>query len=316
MLFISTILFILGLILVIKGGDWFVDSSVKIAKISGLPEVFIGATLVSIATTSPEIMVSAAAAVKGYSTISVGNAIGSIICNIGLILGLTNIIMPSKIDKSLFSGKAFLMVLYMILLFILGFNGFINRVDSIVLIVLFIIYVIYNSYSIKSRKTLISVQSNKRIFSKEIIKIAINFILGITAILIGANLLIDNGVILAGYLGVPEAIIGLTLIALGTSLPELVTAITALRKGHGGLSIGNIIGANILNITLVIGISGVITSLKLLKQNIFFDFPIALILMLLLLIPLSRKNEITRLNGLILLLVYVVYITLLYSVFS
>ncbi|WP_054869848.1 calcium/sodium antiporter [Caloranaerobacter sp. TR13] len=315
-MFISTILFILGLILVIKGGDWFVDSSVKIAKISGLPEVFIGATLVSIATTSPEIMVSAAAAVKGYSTISVGNAIGSIICNIGLILGLTNIIMPSKIDKSLFSGKAFLMVLYMILLFILGFNGFINRVDSIVLIVLFIIYVIYNSYSIKSRKTLISVQSNKRIFSKEIIKIAINFILGITAILIGANLLIDNGVILAGYLGVPEAIIGLTLIALGTSLPELVTAITALRKGHGGLSIGNIIGANILNITLVIGISGVITSLKLLKQNIFFDFPIALILMLLLLIPLSRKNEITRLNGLILLLVYVVYITLLYSVFS
>ncbi|WP_069649168.1 calcium/sodium antiporter [Caloranaerobacter ferrireducens] len=315
-MFISTILFIFGLILVIKGGDWFVDSSVKIAKISGLPEVFIGATLVSIATTSPEIMVSAAAAVKGHSTMSVGNAIGSIICNIGLILGLTNIIMPSKIDKSLFSGKAFLMVLYMILLFILGFNGFINRVDSIVLIVLFIIYVIYNSYSIKSRKTLISVQSNKRIFSKEIIKIAINFILGITAILIGANLLIDNGVILAGYLGVPEAIIGLTLIALGTSLPELVTAITALRKGHGGLSIGNIIGANILNITLVIGISGVITSLKLLKQNIFFDFPIALILMLLLLIPLSRRNEITRLNGLILLLVYIGYIISLYSVFS
>ncbi|WP_427338903.1 calcium/sodium antiporter [Caloranaerobacter sp. DY30410] len=315
-MFTSIILFIFGLILVIKGGDWFVDSSVKIAKISGLPEVFIGATLVSIATTSPEIMVSATAAVKGHSTMSVGNAIGSIICNIGLILGLTNIIMPSKIDKRLFSGKAFLMVLYMILLFILGFNGFIDRADSIILITLFIIYVIYNSYSVKSRKASVSNKGNKKIFSKEIIKIAISFIFGITAILIGANLLIDNGVILAGYLGIPEAIISLTLIALGTSLPELVTAITALRKGHGGLSIGNIIGANVLNITLVIGISGVITPLKLLKQNIFFDFPVALILMLLLLIPFLRRNEITRLNGLMLLLVYIGYITLLYSVFS
>lgn len=315
-MFTSIILFILGLILVIKGGDWFVDSSVKIAKISGLPEVFIGATLVSIATTSPEIMVSATAAAKGHSTMSIGNAVGSIICNIGLILGLTNIIMPSKIDKSLFSGKAFLMVLYMLLLFILGINGFINRTDSIVLIVLFIIYVIYNFYNFRNKKVQILAQNTKRLFSKEMIKIGISFVLGITAILLGANLLIDNGVILAGYLGVPEAIISLTLIALGTSLPELVTAITALKKGHGGLSIGNVIGANILNITLVIGISGIITSLKLIRQNIIFDFPVALVLMLLLLIPLSRKNEITRLNGITLLLVYIGYIALLYSVFS
>ncbi|KGG80804.1 hypothetical protein Y919_04235 [Caloranaerobacter azorensis H53214] len=315
-MFTSIILFIFGLILVIKGGDWFVDSSVKIAKISGLPEAFIGATLVSIATTSPEIMVSATAAIKGHSTMSVGNAIGSIICNIGLILGLTNVIMPSNIDKRLFSGKAFLMTIYMILLFILGFNGFIDRVDSIILIILFIIYVIYNSYSVKNRRVLVSNRSSKNILPKEIIKIAISFIFGITAILIGANLLIDNGVILAGYLGIPEAIISLTLIALGTSLPELVTAITALRKGHGSLSIGNIIGANVLNITLVIGISGILTPLKLLKQNIYFDFLVALILMLLLIIPLIKRNRVTRLNSLILLLVYIGYITLLYGVFS
>lgn len=306
-------LFILGMILVIKGGDWFVDASVSIARISGLPEIFIGATIVSIATTLPEVIVSSTAAIDGHTTMSIGNAVGSMICNIGLILGITTIISPSKTSEKTFKIKSLLLVLYTIILMTIAYNGIISRFEAIFLLGLLVVYMVINSVILKKKK--ISAQGNEQINidKREKFKIGLYFVLGIAAILIGSNLLIDNGVILAEYFGVPEAIIALSLIALGTSLPELVTAITALRKGNTGISIGNILGANILNITTVLGISGTIAPLTVLNQNIILDIPVAILLTSVLIVPTLILKKVTRLQGIFFLCIYAGYLTILFT---
>lgn len=303
------ILFILGLILVIKGGDWFVDSAISIAKLSGLPEIFIGATIVSIATTLPEVIVSATGALDGKTTMSLGNAVGSMICNVGLILGITNLISPSKKLSKIFNIKSLILITYSLILIVFSYNGIINRTESLFLLFLFILFLSFNTFSLKKNKN-----NDKsiayEISKQEIIRIASFFIIGILAIILGSNLLIKNGSELARYIGIPEGIIALTLIALGTSLPELVTALTALKKGNSELSVGNILGANILNISLVLGVSGVISPIEILPRNIRFDIPIALLLALLLIVPSMKNKRVSRFQSGVLLTIYVLYIAI------
>ncbi|MTI68120.1 MAG: calcium/sodium antiporter [Firmicutes bacterium] len=306
------LMFILGLTLVIKGGDWFVDSSVNIAKISGLPEIFIGATIVSLATTSPELLVSATASYKGYTTMSIGNSLGSMICNMGLILGFLSILRPSNIHSRVFKIKSLILMIYTGILFLLSLNKIINKTEGLFLLVLLIFYIIINSLILKKEKR---IKRKLKVTNKEKIIISIKFIIGILAIIVGSNLLVNNGVLIAEMLKVPEAIISLTLIALGTSLPELVTAISAFKKGNTSISTGNIIGANILNGVLVLGVSSLISPLKILNQNLSIDYLVVFILTLILIIPSLKLKKVTRIQGILLFSIYILYLIVLYLVY-
>lgn len=308
----AILLFFIGLLLIIKGGDWFTESSISLARASGLPEVLIGATIVSMATTLPEAIVSLSGAKDGYTTMSIGNAVGSIICNIGLVLGYISVIKANKITSNFFRLKSMLMIAYFILFSFLSLKGTIVKSDSYILISMLVLYIIFDYLIVRKKIGKKSIRKNNSIKPKMSFSVGIFFVLGAISILAGAELLIHSGVIIAKGVGVPESVIALSIIAVGTSLPELATALTSIKKNHSNLAIGNIIGANILNITMVIGISAFSTPLKILKQNIYLDFPIALLLMFILVIPSFIKKKIYRLQGLILLLVYITYIVFMY----
>lgn len=308
---IPYILFFVGFILLIKGGDLFVEASTYFAKITGLPEVIIGATIVSLATTLPELMFSAISAIHHETAMSLGNAIGSIICNTGLILALCHLIKPGKINSRIFYLKGSMLLLYLVILWVLASKGFIGHFSSIALFSMLIIYILYNvevirykigSNSKNKQKKKRNIPSLKKIFSQ-----ILQFLFGALLILVGAHLLVDYGVVIAEHWSVPPGIIGLTIIALGTSLPELITSISSLRKGHGELALGNILGANILNTTLIIGVSANFNDLIVNPQTLYLDIPMAFIINFLLIIPAFFSKKITRSHAFILLLVYLLY---------
>lgn len=311
---ITILLFCLGLLLVVKGADWFTDSAVAFARASHLPEIFIGATIVSVATTLPEGVVSITAASQGYTTVSFGNAVGSIICNTGLILGLVNLIKPGKISGNFFKVKSVILIAYMVFVWFLAYDRVIESHESLFLLMLLVAYVILDFFILRYKRNQEKQFSAVEEASLNKTKAFAFFIIGIIAILAGANLLINNGIKLAGYIGVPESVIALSVIALGTSLPELATALTSLRKGLVSLSIGNIIGANILNLTMVIGGSGMIQPLHISKQNILMDLPVAMLLIILLTIPCIFRKRISRFQSFLLLSGYLFYIFILYGI--
>ncbi|RBP43967.1 calcium/sodium antiporter [Garciella nitratireducens] len=306
-------LFFAGLIFIIKGGDLFVDGATWMAKVTGLPEVLIGATIVSLATTLPETTVSAISAIQNESGMALGNAIGSIICNTGLILGLSNFIKPSKINSKSFCSKGILLLVYLIFLLLICSKGSIQGTSSLIIFAMLILYIIFNIKETYTNKNCSKEKTKSTFFTKkEAIEQITSFILGAVFVLIGANLLVDYGVVIARYWGVPSAIISLTLISLGTSLPEFITAISALIKGHTALSLGNILGANILNITLAIGVSSLFNPLPIDPQTITIDIPVALILNTILVIPSIFTKKTTRSQAACILLGYLIYIGFLF----
>lgn len=313
------ILFLIGFLLITKGADIFIECTVKIGKKTGISELILGATIVSFATTLPELTVSVFASIDNHTTMSLGNAVGSIICNTGLILGLVAFISPFKVDRKMFFSKSVILLISVIALMILGTNGTITQGDGLLLIVLLSVYMYSNIKSV-SGKNKVGGLSNMRADScnnskpnrHESLKIGVLFVLGLIMMVIGSKLLVDNGVKLASYIGIPQGVISLTVIALGTSLPELVSSLTAIRKNHHGISVGNILGANILNITSVIGISSLINDLPILAQNIRVDFVFMTILLLTLIIPTIKSSKIYRLQGLVLLGTYIIYIATIY----
>ncbi len=310
----TIILFLLGFVLITKGADIFIESTISVAKKTNIPEIVLGATIVSLATTFPELTVSAFASIQGHTTMSLGNAIGSIICNTGLALGLVAMIKPFKVDKKIFNSKAILLIISVIVLIILGMDKTIGRIDAMALIGLLVIYMINNYNSIPktgSRRTsnATNIEYSK---SSDMIKLVVMFVIGITMMIIGSRLLVNNGIKIAEVLGVPQAVISLTVIALGTSLPELVSCLTAIRKSHNAISVGNILGANILNIVSVIGLSSFINDIPILKQTSMVDFPFMILLLLILIIPTFIKQKIYRLQGLLMILTYIIYISTLY----
>lgn len=322
-MFISIVLFIIGLVLLIFCGDWFVDGATGIARKFHIPELIIGATVVSIGTTLPEVMVSADAAIKGQGATAYGNAIGSIICNTALILAITIAVKPSKVDKKSLKTPV---IFFFVSALIYVLNAYIFKrfslASGIVLLSVFVIYMIYTVITTKKRmtqevKTTEPAEENQNEEEKEkkekpVWQNILLLVVGAIGIAFGANLLVDNGVIIAGAMGVPESVIALTMIALGTSLPELVTAITSLVKGHGSLSLGNIIGANFFNLVLVSGISTTLSPFDLpvektiggLNASLVVDLPLMIIVMLIVTIPALIKGKLTRAQGIILLVLY------------
>jgi cation:H+ antiporter len=321
-------LFILGFALIIKGGDWFVEAAVWIAEITGIPKIIIGATIVSLATTLPELLVSLFAVIGGSTGLGVGNAIGSIICNTGLILSIALIISPPKVERKIFLSKALILSLAVITLALIAKDGTISKIDSICLFLILIAYIIFNIRALKTKNIGEVYEDQTEIrhidtSRKSIVLNIIKFVLGATGIVIGARLLVDNGVIIAAFFGVSDAVIGLTVVALGTSLPELVTTITSLVKKHGAMGIGNIIGANILNIALVLSTCAVSSNdgIILTKEVLFnslsgyrtlaIDIPVVALMLAVLILPVifTKNKKLKRLQGVFLILIYIGFIT-------
>ena len=317
------LLFALGLILIIKGGDWFVDSAVWIAEVTGIPSIIIGATIVSIATTLPELIVSVTANLQGSSEMAIGNAVGSIICNIGLISSLGFIALKNVIKKKLFIKKSMIMIGSLVVFTAFAWDLNFSHLEAgvvLLFIVLFLYYNIKGSKESDEEYTFDKSTLTKQIITKNIVL----FVAGATGIILGASLLVNNGQIIAKQLGVPEAIISLTLIALGTSLPELTTMISSIKKKNQDIGLGNIIGANILNVALILTSSSLISSdgLPIMKYDfsllgrefigfpntLFIDVPFALILMLLFSVPTYFKGETKKWQGFAMLTTYVLYL--------
>ncbi len=315
---VPVLLFAVGLVLLIKGGDWFVDGSTGIAHKFHVPELLIGATVVSIGTTLPEVMVSATSAVSGHGEIAYGNAIGSIICNTSLIAALTIAIKPSVVDKkTLRTPVAFFFFAAVIYSLVAYTQGYFSRITGIILLSIFVIYMIVNVHdALKSpERSATAEDSPEEAESSSMGKDILLLVLGAALIAVGADLLVDNGTLIAQGLGVPESVIALTFVALGTSLPELVTAITSLMKGHGALSLGNVIGANIFNLVLVSGVSTVLSPFEVpaskliagMNGSLVLDIPVMFLVMSLLTIPALIRGKLDRAQGIILLCIYAAF---------
>ena len=317
---IPVLLFVLGLILLIKGGDWFVDGATGIARRFHLPELLIGATVVSIGTTLPEVMVSTASALSGHGEIAYGNAIGSVICNAALIAALTIAIRPGKADpKVLRIPVAFFFAAAILYAGIAYTGGTFSRTAGIVFLVIFIVYMVATIRQMTKSPAEMEIGETKEKEEKpkSVGMLIIMLAAGAALIAIGADLLVDNGTLIAQALGVPESVIALTFVALGTSLPELVTAITSLAKGHGSLSLGNVIGANLFNLVLVSGVSITLAPFSIPQESMIaghnaslvLDLPVMFLVMCLLTVPALVKAKLYRLQGIALLTIYAVFCT-------
>ena len=315
----AILLFVVGLVCLIKGGDWFVDGASGLARRFNLPELLIGATVVSIGTTLPEVMVSTMSALSGHGEIAYGNAIGSVICNTALIAAITIAVKPGPVDRrSLRVPVLFFYIAAAIYCVAAYVMGKFTRPMGIIMLSVFVAYMIFNVRAMKGATEPATEPSTEEEQSEEglpISKIMILLVVGAVLIAIGADLLVDNGTLIAEGLGVPESVIALTFVALGTSLPELVTAITSLAKGHGALSLGNVIGANVFNLVLVSGVSvtlapfAVPQSAKLwgVNASLIFEIPVMLLVMSILSLYALWKGRLSRMQGIILLAIYVVF---------
>lgn len=379
----AVLLFSVGLAMLIVGGDWFVDGATGIARIFRIPELLIGATIVSLGTTLPEVMVSASSALSGHGEIAYGNAIGSIICNAALILAVTVAVKPAPVNKEAWIIPIrFFAVATVVYVIAAYYHGRFSRLTGLILVSLLVIYLTVEILEVMRdrRKNVKEILADvpvrrpneslpERVDSsgkKEQIAAAVGngeagssspaetgsgaaapsedhgkgefreldaaklraiheqmrqeripvylvkLAIGAAAIATGANLLVDNGTLIAQAMGVPESVIALTFVALGTSLPELVTAITSLIKGHGALSVGNIIGANLLNLTFVTGVSALLNPFDVPAEKMLFgrnaslvlDIPLMIFVMLFVTVPAMITGEMKRYQGIVLLILY------------
>ena len=316
------LLFIVGLVCLIKGGDWFVDGASSMARKFHLPELLIGATVVSIGTTLPEVMVSTMSALSGHGEIAYGNAIGSVICNTALIAAITIAVRPGPVDpETLRIPVAFFYIAAAIYCVAAYAMGRFTRPMGLIMLAVFLAYMIVNVRSMKAdaeetqESEVPAAKAGKEEKDVSMGKILLLLVAGAALIAVGANLLVDNGTLIAQAFGVPESVIALTFVALGTSLPELVTAITSLAKGHGALSLGNVIGANVFNLVLVSGVSVTLAPFVVPQSAVFMghnsslvlEIPVMLLVMSILTIPSLIRGKLTRRQGILLLAIYAVF---------
>lgn len=323
-LLVAIVLFAIGLVALIKGGDWFVDGATGVAHRFHIPEILIGATVVAIGTTLPEVMVSATSAAKGLSDIAYGNAVGSVICNTALISALTFAIRPSKVDKKSFGTPViFFFAAAIFYAAVALIFGEFSRITGIILLATFLIYMFITTRQALKNPSLPDAdaaetnegENDKDEGASPLWKDLLWLIIGAAVIAVGASLLVDNGTLIAKGFGVPDSVIALTFVALGTSLPELVTAITALAKGHSSLSLGNIVGANLFNLVLVSGMAITIHPFSIpagkmigdMNAALVVDLPVMLAVMAIMTLPTIIRGKMSRLQGILLLATYVGY---------
>jgi cation:H+ antiporter len=313
---LTLVLFLVGILLIVKGGDYFVDAASWMAEVSGIPKLIVGATVVSLATTLPEMLVSLMAAAQGKVDMSIGNAVGSVTANLGLIMGIALVCMPGVIRRKDYFFKGILMILAAALIMIGGFQGEIGMGLSVLLLVVFAVFLYENVVSAKrasvSDHTEADTRSKNKTDKKEIIRNFLKFFIGAAGIVIGAQLLVDNGSSLARLIGISERVIGVTVIAIGTSLPELVTTLTAIAKKQSALSVGNILGANILDLTLILPLSAVVSgkALPVASASAVLDLPACFFFCCIAVIPAMIFSRFSRRQGVLLLVLEVAYLYL------
>ena len=305
-LWLELLLFAVGLVLIIKGGDFFVDAASWLAEVSGIPKFIVGATIVSLATTLPELLVSLMAAVDGKVDMAVGNAVGSVTANTGLIMGLSLVFMAAAVRRKDYLVKSLLLIGSAAVVLGASLGGSLAMWGSFVLLAIFLVFIYENLRSAKAeRDNAERLQPTK----KEKIVNPIKFVLGAAGIVIGSRILVNSGSALAAMFGVPESIIAVTMVAIGTSLPELVTTITAIAKKQSSLSVGNIIGANIIDLTLILPLCAVVSgeTLPISAQSLSLDMPACLIVIVFALLPMLVRQKFSRWQGFLLLGLYLVY---------
>ena len=303
-------IFIVGLVLTIKGGDWFVDSASWFAEATGIPKFVVGATVVSFATTLPELLVSVRAAMNGSAQLAIGNAVGSVTANTTLIMGVSLVAMAGVISRKDFSLKGGLLLAAIVGLTVLSLGNSLPVWSAYVLWTIFIIFMVSNLIEGKKGATIEKSDSYEK---KDIPSKILFFILGTASIVFGAEFLVSSGKTIASGIGISETIIGFTVIALGTSLPELVTTLTAIRKKENSLSVGNIIGANIIDTTLILPLCSVINgqALPVDRVNLIFDFPVCIAACAVAIVPTIIQGRFKKWQGYALLAIYAVYMLLL-----
>ena len=312
--------FAAGLICIIKGGDLFVDAASWIAEASGIPKFIIGATIVSFATTLPEMLVSVFAALEGSADIAVGNAVGSVTANVGLIMCLSLVCMECAMSRKQFGVKACLLLAAILVLFAFTRDGQLSIGESVFILLIFAGFIVEGLIAARREQGTEVAEDAERpaVNGKTIAVNIVKFVVGAAAIVLGAQLLIDNGSAIASLLGVPDAIVAATMIAIGTSLPELVTTLTAIRKKQSSLSVGNIIGANIMDLTLIMPLCSLILGKPLTVENqgMLLDIPACLIICAAALVPALWKGKFQRWIGFLIGGLYVVYLIVMFACFG
>ena len=307
------LLFGLGLLCIIKGGDWFVDAASWIAEVSGIPHFIIGATIVSLATTLPEILVSVMAAASGSVEMATGNAIGSVTANTGMILGISVLAMPVVIPRRKYLAKSLLFIGSIALLWALSLTGELSMIGAFIMFAVFVLFIFENVSEAKKEMgadTAEKAPTDK----KTVIRNICLFIVGAAGIVLGSRLLVDNGTVIASdILGIPERVVSLTMVAIGTSLPELVTTITAIAKKQSALSVGNIVGANIIDMVLILPLCSFVMggSLPVAWSTLWVDLPVSFAVAVICLVPALICGKLRRWQGILSLSVYAGYVVYL-----
>ena len=325
--FLIYALFAVGLLLIIKGGDWFVSGATWVAEVTLIPKFIIGATIMSFATTLPEILVSSIAAVEAHSAITaqipdatvfatekigmaVGNGIGSFICNTAFILAIGTVFMPTETNDKKLKSEVIVIGLMLASLIALTYKGSLASRGSIVLLALFAIYIFQNAKSFRADLEYEDFSERPPSDKKTVIVNIVKVVVGAVMLFAGSRLIVNNGGEIAESWGISGSVFGVTMVAIGTSLPELVTAIIAIIKKQSSMSVGNIIGANIINIAFILPLCSFIYGgvVPISPQNIYLDFPVAVIVAVIAFVPTVFTRKFYRWQGIVLFLIYVIYL--------
>ena len=324
---IQYILFIAGITGVYFGAEWLVKGSSKLSRDLGIKPIVIGLTVVAFGTSSPELAVSLTASIKGSNDIAIGNIIGSNIANIGLILGISAIVLPLQVEKIIMKRELPLMIAISAALYIMAIDKKIGLIDGVILftgIIIFVSYQVYNTINSKRKsgnstdnadgKTCITESTDKQSPAgrKHLLYNILYIVIGLTCLLIGSHILVKSAIFIAGRLGVSEMLIGLTVVAFGTSVPEMATSVVSILRKEADICVGNVIGSNIFNILMVIGSVALVKPLNVARETLFFEFPVMLLFSVAL-IPMIRGSlRVNRLEGCLLTAGYFVFIFLLF----
>ena len=305
MILVQIALLAVGFLMLVKGADWFVEGSAGIAKKMGIPQLVIGLTIVAMGTSAPEAAVSINASLKGNSGIAIGNVVGSNILNILIILGISALLSTIAIQRSTLRYEMPYMIFVTIILIVLGMTGeYVTRAEGVILWVLFLVYLAYLFRLAKQGA------EEEEMEDRSTIKLLISMIGGGVIVVWGSDITVDSATQIAQMIGLSERFIGLTIVALGTSLPELVTSVVAAKKGNADIAIGNIVGSNIFNIIFVIGTAAIIAPV-IYDASFLTDGIIAVLAGVLLWVSVLKTRSLRKPWGIVMLLCYLAYLVYL-----
>lgn len=307
-IYLALLLSVVGIILLVKGGDWFVDAACDLAQMAGIPPFIIGATVVSLATTLPEMIVSVIAATGGKTEMAIGNAVGSVTANTGLIMALAMLFLPMAVERSRYMKQCLLLMGAASVLFAGSQGGSLSLWASVVLGLIFVGFMTVNVTA--ARHDMAGAAGENRSGKNSVWKDILMFVIGTVCIVVGSDLLVDGGSAVAAAAGVPERVIAVTLVAIGTSLPELVTTLTAIRKKEASLSIGNIIGANIIDLSLILPVCSIVSgqALPVSAQSAGLDMGACLVITVFAMASILLYKKAGRVQGAVCLVLYAAYL--------